>query len=209
MRHHHHCFALLHQRTKQLEDFCGGFGIEVARGFVSQQQGRVIGQRACNGSALLLAAGHHVGQLVRLIRKANKRQQVGSPLAALAGRQRRRKIHWQHHILQQSQRWQHLKKLEDDPNRGPAPRGEVVLAHAIEAMAANMHCATAGRIDSGHHVKQCGFAIAGRANHGHKLAALHLERNLVENRHHGRAHLEAFRHAIEVNQRATNPVIPR
>src|SRR5690606_33456437 len=70
MRHQQHGAAgFLVEPAEQLEYFRRGMGVEVASGFISQQQRRARDQRARDGDALLLASRQLVG-LALLDRKS-------------------------------------------------------------------------------------------------------------------------------------------
>ena len=55
-------FALGVEAVEGVEDFKAGFGVEVACGFVGENEERVVHERTSDGDALLLAAGELVGE---------------------------------------------------------------------------------------------------------------------------------------------------
>ena len=59
------------QVAEQLQDGVGGVGVEVARRLVGQHQRRIVGQRAGDGRALLLAARERGGELGGLVPDAH------------------------------------------------------------------------------------------------------------------------------------------
>jgi hypothetical protein len=58
-------FALAVQVVEEIEDFFAGLGVEVAGGFVGEDDERAVGKGAGDGDALLLAAGKLVGLVIR------------------------------------------------------------------------------------------------------------------------------------------------
>ena len=56
-----------------------GAEIQVARRLVAQEQGRVLGERAGNGDALLLAARQPAGKMIGAFRQANLVEQFCGP----------------------------------------------------------------------------------------------------------------------------------
>ena len=65
------------EALEELEDFVGRFAVQVAGGFVGQDDGRFVQQGAGDGDALLLAAGELVGHFVRLGGHADGRKDLG------------------------------------------------------------------------------------------------------------------------------------
>ena len=77
------------EALEQAEDRLGGLGVEVAGGLVGGEDRRVVGERAGDGDALLLAAGERRGQLVRLVGHLDlleQRQRVRLALARCGAR---------------------------------------------------------------------------------------------------------------------------
>src|ERR687890_683482 len=63
--------------VQELHDADAGRGVEVARGLVGDEYGRLRHESAGYGDALLLAAGEHVGELVHLPREADEAEYLG------------------------------------------------------------------------------------------------------------------------------------
>ena len=53
------------EEIEQRDDFRAVFAVQIAGGFVCQDDGRVVDQRSANGNPLLLAAGKLIGQMVQ------------------------------------------------------------------------------------------------------------------------------------------------
>ena len=56
---------------EQRHDFRAGFGIEISRRLVREQDGRLVHQRAGDGDALALAAGKFVGLVMNAVGQAD------------------------------------------------------------------------------------------------------------------------------------------
>ena len=61
---------------QQLQDLLAGFIVKCARGLVAQQQARVFDERTADGTALLLAARDLARELVAVLVKTQRTQQV-------------------------------------------------------------------------------------------------------------------------------------
>ncbi len=78
----------LTQRTELLEqisNFLAGAKVEIAGGFVGQEQGRLIHQGPRNSHALPLAAGKLAGEVCRPAFKADAAEKLCGPLSMLLG----------------------------------------------------------------------------------------------------------------------------
>ena len=70
---------------EQVHHLAAGARVEIARRLVGQQDRRLVGQRAGDGHALLLAAGELRGMVGRPRFQADLLQQLADALAALVG----------------------------------------------------------------------------------------------------------------------------
>ena len=113
--------SLAHQAPEQAHDAVPGLRVELAGRLVGQQQGRLVGQRPCNGHPLLLAARQLVRPMVGPVRQAHQLEQLADPLLAL---RRLRSDQPQRHldVLRGRQDRQQAEGLEDeaDPARRKA-----------------------------------------------------------------------------------------
>jgi hypothetical protein len=89
VRDHHDGLAeFAVQLVQQVQHLGGGHAVEVAGGFVGDDQRRVGHQCAGNGHALLLAAGELVGVVVHAVGQADHGQRRLHVAAALGAAQR-------------------------------------------------------------------------------------------------------------------------
>ena len=94
------------QALDQVEDTTGGGLVQIAGGFVGQEQPRVVDQRTGQGDALLLAAGELAGPMVAAIVQAHLpepvcRQFEPFPLRYAASKQRHGHVFKRRELRQQ------------------------------------------------------------------------------------------------------------
>jgi hypothetical protein len=133
-----------------------------------------------DGHALLLAARRSRGQLVGVLGHLHLVQQRHGPAGPLAARVGVAEVHGQHDVLEDGQCGQQLEELEDHPHVLAAPDRHLPLAQGVDGRVADQHLAGGGPVDAGDHVDQGGLAAARLADHGHELAAVHQQVDLLE-----------------------------
>ena len=72
--------------TQQVENLRRGGGVERAGGLIAQHDGRIVGQRPCDGHALLLAAGQLARVAVGQIGQSDQVEQVAGTFLTLGFR---------------------------------------------------------------------------------------------------------------------------
>ena len=115
--HHDRLAEVVDGMAQQVEHVAGGFRVEVARGLVREHDRRARDQRARDGHALLLAAGHLGRAVGEPVADADGVDQAVEPLAVgLAPGDRQR----QQDVLLGVQHRQQVERLEDeaDARRG-------------------------------------------------------------------------------------------
>ena len=170
------------EAAEQLDHRPRGVGVEIARGFVGGDDRRIVGERARNRDALLLAAGERRRQLVRAVGQTDVREQLERALAALAHRPGSQEIHRQRHVLGDGQRRQQLEELEHDPHRRAAEAGERALGRTAERHAGHRDVTRGRAVDPADQVEQRRLAAAGFARDGDELAGSDVEIDLGESR---------------------------
>src|SRR6266481_5877964 len=166
--------ALLVQLREQGHDLIAGLRIQVAGGFVGQDDRGLIDQGAGNGNALTLAAG----ELVRLVIHA--RSQVNGLQCAFCPRNslfRRRTAvdEWQLDVVQRGSSRQQVEGLEDEADFFVANTGGFVVVQLADQISIEPVAPFAGRIQAADQVHQGGFAGPRRSHDGHILAALDVQ----------------------------------
>ena len=132
---HQDSFARLRELLEQFQHQVGIDGIQVAGRFISHQHGRIVGQGAGDGGALLLSARKRGGEFVGLVGNAHHFQQLQGARFALTGGDGCAEIHCQQEVFLHGQRGQQLKELEHHPHIAPAPDGDLILAESVDGRA--------------------------------------------------------------------------
>ena len=157
-----------------MEDGIGRVAVQIARRLIRHNNGRVVGQGAGNGGALLLPARNGGGEFVRLLRHVHLFQQVHRSLHPLAGGIHVAKVHRQHNVFDDGQRGQKLEELEDNAHVTAAPFRHLPLAEGVDGGLADNHLPFGGAVYARYHVDEGGFAASRFAHHGHKFAGVDL-----------------------------------
>ena len=125
-------------REQQVHHTRGRSGVQVAGGFIGQQQGGAVHQGARNGHALQLATAQLLGQALAQVGQAHGCQHVLHPIGFGAAQQHER----QGYVLRHAEVGQHMKGLKHKPHMGAPPQGalrfiqrrQVGVATTIQAL---------------------------------------------------------------------------
>src|ERR1039457_2989744 len=163
--------ALLVEALEEAHDFVAGGGIEVAGGFVGQQNGRVVDERAGDRDALALAAG----KLVRLVVHAGFQVYLAhgnfGALQAL-GAGHSGVDQGKFHVVQGGGAGQQVEGLEDETDLTVADARQLVVGHLADQVAVDVVQALGGGIEAADQVHEGGFTGTGRSHDGDVFAAL-------------------------------------
>ena len=161
-------------------------GIEVAGGLVGDEQGRLVHERARDGRALHLAAGHFLWVVPQAMGDADALGQARGAAGGLAHGHPAQQAR-QRDVVAERQRRQQVEELEDEANALPPDAGELVVGEAFERAALERQLAGGGPIHRATEVQQCRFAATRRAHQGHEIAAVDGESDSVERADRGAA----------------------
>ena len=175
---------------QRVEDPARRTRIEIAGGFVGQQNLRLVGQGAGDGDTLLLAAR----QLRRPVRQPRPKPQRGQQPPRL-----RRRLGFglagdhlgQHHILQRVEFRQQVMGLIDEADGLAADAGAFGIRQFRGRHAFDMDFAAGRRFQQPRHVQQRGFARAAGAHQGDDLARVQRHVETAEDFQLSLAFLEA------------------
>ena len=149
------------------------FGVQCGQRLVEQQHTRVHGQRTGQGHALLLAAGHLLRVLFRLVGKSDQFQFLHGLAAAF------RTVHAsdfkaEFHVLQRG----HVR----EQRVGLEHHGHVTLVdgHAGHVLAADEDASGLNVFQSGQGAQRGGFAAAGAAQQHHHFARIDFQVEIVQ-----------------------------
>src|SRR6266545_891875 len=109
-------------------------------------------------------------------------------------------VHRQHHVLDDRQRRQQLKKLEDHTHVPATPHRHLPLAERVYRSVAHQHLAGARAVDAGEHIDQGRLATAGLADNRHELAAVDLEIDAFERGEAASRALKGLYNLAHINQ---------
>ena len=90
------------------------------------------------------------------------------------------KIHGEHDVLENGQRWKEFKSLEDHANIGPTPAGSSFRIELMQGMISNPDLTGTQAIETGDHIDQGGFAAAGFSSDHREITAVDLKIYPVE-----------------------------
>ena len=174
------------QALEQPHDLVRGGRVQVARGFVCQDQRRMVDQRARDRHPLPLPAR----QLVRLVRGPVRQADGPDRLdyARLArGRLDPGVDQGQLHVLRRRAAREQVERLEDEPDLPVAYVGKLVVGQRADLDAVQPIRAAGRRVEAAQHVHQRRLARTAGAHDGHVLAAADLKVDPAHRRHGLRA----------------------
>ena len=124
-------------RSKREKTAAAVFEVEVACRFVGGEDGRIGGEGAGDGDALLLSAGEFGREFVGLVFDFHQAEQFHGAVTAFTEGGCGAKIHGQHHVFERGQRGKQLEELKDHADGTSAPDGELVFAKLLDLFAAD------------------------------------------------------------------------
>ena len=155
---------------KQSENFIPLAGVEVARGFIGENQRRVVDQRPGDGDALALASRDFAGKMPRPAREPDPGERhlgagsaIASPDAPIA--------QGQLHVLGHAESRQQVEALEDEPDLFTAKLRQPVRVDAGDKTAVQAVGARSGMREAPQNFQQSRFARTRGPHDRHELAA--------------------------------------
>ena len=175
---------VLRDLLQDLHDLHGGLGIECARRLVRQQDIGIVDQRAGNGDALHLAAGHLARLFVELISEPDLLQRLdgaSAPFGRSDAREGQRKLDVGQDVLMRDQ----VVGLENEADGVVAVGVPVRVCKAPGGLVVDDQVARAVVVEPADDVQQRRLAAAGVAEDRHKFVLAELQIHALE-RVHGR-----------------------
>ena len=165
---------------EEVEDGAAGGAVEIAGGFVGEEDRRAKGEGAGEGDALLFAAGELDGVVVEAAVESDAGQEFAgtATAAAVAG-----EFHRQQHILFGGERRDQVIALENEADFAAADLRHLVLGEVGDVFTIEDHLAGAGRVEAGEQAEQRALAAAGRTHDGGELAARNEQVDALEDIH--------------------------
>ena len=128
--------------------------VQIAGGFIGQDDGGVIGQRSRNGRALAHAAGKLFRQLRSGFRHAKRFQQFHRLRARCRILQTAKAAHWDQHIIQRGEFRQQEMELEHKAQALEAQIGEFCRTQACGIAAFQQHASFGWPIQQAKQIEQ-------------------------------------------------------
>src|ERR1700722_6338689 len=188
--------ALLIQPLEKLHDFFALAGMQVAGGLVRQNQLGARDHRARHGHKLLLATGKLAGVEVALpddVEAVERVADQASPLRGLdvaVGE-------WNVQILVHRQIVNQVVALEHEADILLVQLDAILGLHLVNGVVEEVKLAGPGAIQHAENAEQRGFAGAGGAHNGYKLAVLDLQLDTAQ---HVRPAIARFVKLVQVRQ---------
>src|ERR1043166_4908064 len=191
------------ERLKQIQNLVAGFAVQIARGFVAEQQSRVGDNRARDAHSLLLAPGELAGIMSCAMGQADDAQRgrhVIFPLGLSQVRQEQRQLHV---ALRREPRKQ-VVGLEDKADVPGAPGGELALGQVAHLLPREADAATGRAVQPANQIQQRAFARPRRAHEREEFALGHFQMQVRQHLNILRAAMEDFFDAVQIHQRAVS-----
>ena len=185
------------QLLEDPHDFFTRHGIQVAGGFIRQDEARLIDQRAGDSHALLLSTRHFVRLVVQPVTQPDALQ-CGNTAITAAGDAR--VDEGQLHVGQRRRAWEQVEALEDEADLAVANFGQAIIVHLAHVLSVEQIHAAGRHIQRPQDVHQGRFAGAGRAHDGHHLAGVDLQRDAAQGMHLKVAHAVDLGHVTDVDE---------
>ena len=150
---------------EELEDAGGIVRVEVAGGFVGQQEGGAVDEGAGDGGALHLAAAHLVGEGVGAGGEADEVERLGGAGAGVLGAVAA-KEEGKLDVFHGGHGGEEIEKLEDDAKAFAAVGGEGGFVGGVERETVDRDFAGGRLVESAEEIEQCALAAAAGAGHG-------------------------------------------
>ena len=155
-----------------------GGRIEVAGGFVRQQQPGLVHQRTGDRHALQLPTAQFLRQAGAQSGQPHRLEHLRHACGIRPLQQQQR----QAHVLRHVQVRQHVKGLEHEAELFAAQQRPRVVVQGGQVNAVHPHAARLPHVESGHAIEQRRLAHARFADDGDELARRHRQRDVVEHR---------------------------
>ena len=190
VRHHDDRASLVVQPGEQLHDLQGRFRVQVAGGFIRQNEIRIVDQAAGDGHALLLAAGQLRRPVPQPLAQADHR---GQGVAAFFGLPVDAALVVQRHldVLDDRQLRNQVVRLEHEADPAGANPRQFAIVHLGHVVVAQEVRAGRGLVQATQEIQQRALPRAGRAHDGDVIALGHFQRNAAQG-----AHRFAFEHIV-------------
>jgi hypothetical protein len=168
------------EALEDVEDALGIGGIEVAGGFIGEEEAGFIGQGAGDGNALLFAAGEVVGAAMELVAEADEFEELAGAIFHFRLGEEAGAAHGNLDVFEGGEFLEEKVELEDEADFLVAEEGEFVLVEIGDDLAGDFDGAVVGLIEEAEEIEEGAFTAAGRAHDGVDALGVEMERDVVE-----------------------------
>src|SRR6266576_444197 len=202
VRDHDARFAVLAvERLQQVENLVAGFAVQIARGFVAEQQRWVRDNRARDAHTLLLAAGELAGIMFGAVCQAYDIQRCRHVLFPLGFRQVRQEQR-QLHVAFRGEHGKQVVELENKADVPRPPGGEPAVGEFVDVLARDAHAAAGWAVQPADQIQQRAFARPRRPHQCEEFALRNFQMQIRQHMNVLRAAMEDFFNAVQIHQRA-------
>jgi hypothetical protein len=166
---------------EDVEDFLGIVGVEIAGGFVGEEEAGLVGEGAGNGDALLFAAGEVVGFAMGFVAKTDEIEQVVGAVFHFKFVENAGTAHGDLHILGGGEFLEEKMELEDETDLAIAEGGEFVFVPVGDFLPGDGDGAFIGAIEQAEEIEEGAFAAAGGSHDGVDALGIEVQLDIVEN----------------------------
>lgn len=166
--------------AEEFEDEVGVAHVEVAGGFVGQDDGGGVGEGAGDGDALLLAAGELVGQALGFVAEADVVEELVGALAHFLLGEAAEFAHREHDVFGGGEFGEEEVELEDEADEAVAGGGALGVGGDGHAFVGDPDFAVVLAVEQAEEVEEGGLAAAGGAGDGVDGAAVQLEADAAQ-----------------------------
>jgi 23S rRNA pseudouridine1911/1915/1917 synthase len=167
---------------EEFEDAGGVVRVEVAGGFVGQQEGGAVDEGAGDGGALHLAAAHLVGEGFGAGGEADEVERLGGTGAGVLGAVAAEE-EGKFDIFHGGHGGEEIEKLEDDAEAFATVSSEGGFVGGVERETVDRDVAGGRLVESAEEIEQGAFAAAAGAGHGAERERLDIQRDVAQGVH--------------------------
>ncbi len=168
------------ESAEKIDDLVAGVRIQIARGFIGQDQFGIVDERSGDGYPLLLAAGELAGPVVQAVPQTDASKQLFPPRFGLRGRDSC-EAGWQTDVLQGIQLGQEVVGLEDKADFEITESGQLASGERGEVLAGEKDISPGGYVQTSQKVEERALPGAGRPPKGGQFTSRHGEVDAAEN----------------------------
>src|SRR6516162_466075 len=198
VRNENDCVSALIQIFEERHDFIAGFRIEIASGFIRQDDGWIVYQSPRDGDTLALTARKLVRLVVQTITESYLPQHVRGLLAAcfrINASINERELY----IPQAVSARKKIERLKNKTDLAIANARQLIIRHARNVASIKFIASGTRRIEAAKHVHQRRFAAATGAHDCEVLVAANLQRHAAQRVNNLFAHHVVLRDVLDVD----------